>query len=167
MTDMVVSAKWRFFLCSRSGVKIAGLSRAATSKRIMIRRNRPDGFTFSIPADDPQLSWMMDDGFPMLEKQMTVVKGYRLEDAHKRPGTIANGTWTLRLACIVWQIEDNGDENGVAMSAVTCYSPLIMLNKMKTVGVTPGTHVPLVFDSIDAGDLIATLVDAANTDMGF
>jgi hypothetical protein len=164
---MVVSAKWRFFLCSRSGVRIAGLSRAATNKKVGIRRNRPDSITFDIPSDDPQLSQMMDDGFPMLEKQLSVVKGYRLEDENGYPATVLTGTWVLRVACIVWQIEDNGDENGVAMSSVSAFSPLILLDKMPTIGVAPGTRFPLVFDSIDAGEVFAALVNAANTDAGF
>lgn len=165
--EMVISARWRFFVCSRSGVRMASLSRLAKDRKIMIRRNKADGMSFVVPADDPQLSQMMDDGFPLLEKQLSTIKGYRYEDAHKRPVAPPNGSWKLRLALIVWQIEDNGDENGVAMSSVTAYSPMILLDKMPVVGVSPGSGMPLVFDDIDAGEIIATIVDNANTDAGF
>lgn len=164
---MVTSARWRFFVCARNGARLATLTRVATDRKISIRRNRPSSFVFTMPADDPQFLVRLGDGQPIISKQYRTIKGYRYEDENGYPADAPDGTWTIRFAGIVWQIQDKGDNDGHAFSTVTCYSPLIMIGKMPVATGTPGERTHLVFDGIDAGEIIVTLVDNANADAGF
>ncbi len=162
-----VSARWRWFICDRSGNRVMTLTRLAKERKVMIRRNRPSSFVFTVPSDDPQMQVRLGDGQPILAKQYRTVKGYRYEDANGYPVEAPNGTWVIRFAGIVWQIQDKGDIDGHAFSTVTCVSPLAMLAKMPLATGTPGQRQHLIFDSIDAGEIIVTLIDNANTDAGF
>ncbi len=165
--DSLVAGRWRFFICSRGGVRLATLTRVATDRKIMIRRNRPSSVQFTMPADDPQFLVRLGDGQPIISKQYRTLKGYRYEDENGYPVEAPDGTWNIRFAGIIWQIQDKGDNDGHAFSTVTAVSPYVMLSKMPIATGTPGERTHLVFDGIDAGEIIVTLVDNANADAGF
>lgn len=143
------------------------LTRLATERKVAIRRNRPSHFSFKVPSDHPQMMVRLADGQPVLAKQYRTIKGYRYEDEFGYPAEAPDGVWKIRFAGIVWQIQDKGDIDGRAFSQVTVVSPLAMLAKMPLATGTPGERQHLIFDGIDAGEIIVTLIDNANADAGF
>lgn len=155
--DLAVGSRWRFFVCARTGVRLSALGTRAKDRKLQFRVNKPDVFSFTIPSDSVECVQDVGDGYPLISKQRRVVKGYRRE----------NGTWTIRFAGIIWQVEDTGEEE--AFSSVTVYSPYVMLQKMPALPQnTPvGTVFNLQFDGLDIGKFIVQLVDNANKQAGF
>lgn len=102
----------QFDLRLRDGTQLADIAGVASDKTVTRRLGRPTSVSFRVPSDHDLIWTPASDGRPFLcsgFRQMMVT----LDD----PGLYAN--------CIVWALEDDGDED-MAYTRVTCYDPRMM-----------------------------------------
>jgi hypothetical protein len=111
-------AAWLFALCDLNGNAISSLTPIAKDIKIRVRRNRPSSISARVPSNADAVARLWDDGFPCLSKMRRTLKGYRNE----------NGRSMIRLNQIVWQTQDEGDEDN-AWTSFTAFSPMQRLNR--------------------------------------
>lgn len=153
-------AEWRTILCDINGNQLSDLSGIAYNRRYTEQLNAPSSFSFELDPSDPKASTVHTDGAPYLEYIRRTVKAYRREE--QADGSHA---WVLRFNGFVWPVQDNGDDEGNTLTAVTCYDPLIMFGK-RLCRSAAGSFVKVTFAAVDPVQILKQLVSNTNTNAG-
>lgn len=103
--------QWEWVVADLTGAHITTLTTVGRNNSWVFRRNRPALVTLDVPSDDPRVNIPHTDGKPYVQKNIRLLKGYRLE----------SGTKVLRFAGPILQTADNGGAE-VCTTTLTAYS---------------------------------------------
>jgi hypothetical protein len=104
-----------FVLRKRDGTPLADITSISYGKRVRVALSRPRMVSFRVPSDSDLIWTLADDGLPYL------CTGYRQI-------LVTLDTVGLYANCIVWALEDEGDED-MAYTRVTCWDPMMIWPK--------------------------------------
>lgn len=144
---------WRTFLCDLQGNPLSDISNVAYGRKYGETLGQPTSYSFSVDPRDPKINTIHTDGAPYLDYIRRTVRGYRYE----------SGAWVLRFNGFVWPIQDDGDQSGNTMSAVTCFDPLIMFTKRFCRNTANGSYIKVAFNATDPSVMLRTLIDNSRT----
>lgn len=149
-------AQWRLVLCDINGAAISNVTSIATGKTFSYKLNRPASASFTVPANHPLVANNHSDGYPILDPARRVLKAYRKEQQSD-----SSYKYVIRFSGYIWQLQDNGDEND-ATTQVTAYDPMQRLSKRIVRDAAGSKSSPVIFTSLDGGQIAKTIIDRTN-----
>lgn len=120
MATLVYSPPWRWVVTNRQSEVLTFLDNLASKRQMLYTLNKPATATGEVPADNPEVNIVDDDGDPFVEEGSRLLYGFRRE----------TGTppWRCRYAGPILQVNDvvRGDQ---PVTAFTAFDPWQVLFK--------------------------------------
>lgn len=152
MTRFYEAPAWRMVVTDLDSVCTTWLDHLASDRTVTYLRDGPTVITGVVPADNPEVNIVMDDGEPFLAEGLRFIYAFRRED----PAGTLTPPWVCRAAGLVMQMTD-ASEGATPTSTFAAYDPWKYLYRRPV--MVPGSTDLLPEDDgvtyrLDGGDEI-------------